>query len=410
MRSLLTMLGIIIGIGSVIAVMTVSSSLSGSISDSFQEMGANNITVGIKKTTQEESVQANGIRFGAAARNNSIEEKDLITDVMAEEFRETFKDKIDAIAVSENIGSGTVQKGSASANISINGINEEYFKSSQVTLLAGRRIKEADLEGSKKVIMVSDIVVENLFNSDNESALWQKVIINSNGNYEDYYIVGVYKYEENTFSSESSSDITTVSYIPLSTAKEQVHSDKGYSQFTVVTKPGIEDISLLAEEIEQFFIPYYITNEDYKVSASTLESMTESMYEMIDTVSVAISFIAAISLIVGGIGVMNIMLVSVVERTREIGTRKALGAKNSSIRLQFITESVILCLIGGIAGIITGFILGAIAAGMLGYQAAAPVTAIIISVGSSMAIGVFSGYYPANKAAKMNPAEALRYE
>ncbi len=107
---------------------------------------------------------------------------------------------------------------------------------------------------------------------------------------------------------------------------------------------------------------------------------------------------------------MNIMMVSITERTREIGTRKALGAKNSSIRLQFITESVILCLLGGILGIITGFILGAIAAHILGYGAAVPLGSIVISVGFSMAIGVFFGYYPANKAAQMNPAEALRYE
>ena len=107
---------------------------------------------------------------------------------------------------------------------------------------------------------------------------------------------------------------------------------------------------------------------------------------------------------------MNIMLVSITERTREIGTRKALGAKNSSIRLQFIIESMILCLIGGVLGIVLGFALGAVAASMLGYAAAAPVTAILGSVVFSMVIGVFFGYYPANKAAKLDPIEALRYE
>ena len=107
---------------------------------------------------------------------------------------------------------------------------------------------------------------------------------------------------------------------------------------------------------------------------------------------------------------MNIMLVSITERTREIGTRKALGAKNSSIRFQFIIESMILCLIGGILGILAGFLLGAIAASILGYSAAVPVAAIIIAVGFSMIIGIFFGYYPANKAARMDPIEALRYE
>lgn len=138
--------------------------------------------------------------------------------------------------------------------------------------------------------------------------------------------------------------------------------------------------------------------------------MTESMSDMIGTVSIAISFIAGISLLVGGIGVMNIMLVSITERTREIGTRKALGAKNSSIRFQFIIESMILCLLGGILGILVGFLLGTIAASILGYSAAVPVAAIIIAVGFSMVIGIFFGYYPANKAARMDPIEALRYE
>ena len=366
MRSLLTMLGIIIGIGSVIAIMTVSESLGGVVSDSFQDMGANNITVGIKKREQEESVRADGMKFGAAAGSGSIEEKDLVTDEMLTGLKQTFQDKIDAVAISENIGSCTANNGTASANILLSGINDGYFASSKITLLAGRRIKASDIEGNKRVIMISDKAAKNLFNSINENILCQKIAINYNGKYEDFYITGIYKYEENTFSSDSSSNITTAAYIPLSAAKELLHSYEGYSQFTVVTAQGTEDISLFAEEIEQYLKPYYINNEDYEISSSTMESMAESMYEMIDTISIAISFIAGISLLVGGIGVMNIMMVSITERTKEIGTRKALGARNSSIRLQFITESVILCLIGGILGIITGFILGAIAAGILG--------------------------------------------
>ena len=155
---------------------------------------------------------------------------------------------------------------------------------------------------------------------------------------------------------------------------------------------------------------FYANNEDYQISTTTMSSLTESMSETIDTVAIAIAFIAGISLLVGGIGVMNIMLVSITERTREIGTRKALGAKNSSIRLQFIIEAMLLCLIGGLLGILLGFGLGAVAASVMGYSATAPVVAIIGSVAFSMVIGVFFGFYPANKAARMDPIEALRYE
>lgn len=411
MRSFLTMLGIIIGIGSVIAIMTVSASLTTSISSSFQDMGANNITVGLKQVSEQQERKSNGMVFGTSNRNVTIGEDDRITDDMIAELKKTFSSEIDAISLTESLGSGTATDKSASANINISGINAGYYDANEVTLLAGRYIKEEDCDGEKRVIMVSDKVVENLFSGNKEDALWQKINVELNGSYYDYYIVGVYEYkEEDQLSSSSDEEITTPAYIPITTAKKEAHTDEGYTQFAIVTNSSISDATDFAEEVERFFAPYYKGNEDYEITTTTMATLTESMNEMIETVSLAIAFIAAISLLVGGVGVMNIMLVSITERTREIGIRKALGAKNGSIRLQFITESVVLCLVGGIFGILLGLALGAIAANLLGYSAAAPVSSIVIAVLFSMVIGVFFGYYPANKAAKLNPIDALRYE
>ena len=141
-----------------------------------------------------------------------------------------------------------------------------------------------------------------------------------------------------------------------------------------------------------------------------MSSMVSMLTEMLSTITLAISIVAGIALIVGGIGVMNIMLVSVTERTREIGTRKALGAKNSSIRTQFIVEAMIICLIGGMIGVALGVLGGVGASKLLGYPAKPSISGIITSLIFSMSIGVFFGYYPANKASKMNPIDALRYE
>ncbi|MBQ1171270.1 MAG: ABC transporter permease [Lachnospiraceae bacterium] len=409
MRAFLTMLGIIIGIASVIAIMTVGNSLNTSVTSSMQEMGANNLTVGLKQKSYSEEVTESGMRFGAGFRK-SMTSDDYITDEMLSAYKEEYPDNIDAISISESIGSGTAEDGNLSANVNIVGVNIGYLSINELTLLSGRSLTDRDQEEGRKVVLVSEKLVKNLFDGDNYNALESAINININGKYYTYTIVGVYEYEENSmFTSESDEDVTTDVYLPLKTAKEQNHSEEGYTQFTIVTTTDTDNETFM-EQTKYFFNVYYAKNENYEVNVTSMESMLESMTEMLSTISIAISIIAGISLLVGGIGVMNIMLVSITERTREIGTRKALGATNASIRLQFITESVVICLVGGFIGIVLGIILGSAAVTILGYDASASVQSIIFSVVFSMLIGVTFGYYPANKAAKMNPIEALRYE
>ena len=192
MRSLLTMLGIIIGIGSVIAIMTVSSSLTTSITDEFAQMGANNITVGLKKQSDEEETRSNGMKFGVSNRQISLEEDDRITDDMITALKKKFSTSVDSISLEESVGSGTVKSGEDTANVSLSGINTGYFDANDITLLAGRYLTDKDVKGKKSVIMVSDKVVDAIFDGDTSKALSQKINIDINNVYYSFYIVGVY--------------------------------------------------------------------------------------------------------------------------------------------------------------------------------------------------------------------------
>jgi len=411
MRALLTMLGIIIGITSVIAIMTVGNSLESNVSSSMQSMGASDVTVYLKNKNQGVDIGASGMYYETSMTYRELQESDLITEEMIQGFKETHQDSIVGISLTEWVGSGQISIGKNYANVTVMGVNADYFLSTDITMLAGRTLSNSDYQNGRKVALVTNKVVNNLFNGDNRAAIGKEIEVKDSQGYTTYTIVGVYEHQENPMSISTSSDkdIVTYLYTPLKAAQIKNHSSGGYDSISIVTGQNV-DINAMILEAKNYFNAYYRNNRYYEVGAFSMASMISAMMTMMNTITLAIGVIAGISLIVGGVGVMNIMLVSITERTREIGTRKALGAPNSSIRLQFIMESMVICLIGGIIGVIFGVALGIFASNLLGYPAEPTVFSIVLSLGFSMTIGVFFGYYPANKAAKLDPIEALRYE
>ena len=404
LRALLTMLGIIIGIGSVIAIVTLGDSLTGSITDSLQGFGINNITVSLQRKSEDDETTGGAVRMFGMENPSS---EDLFTNAMIEEFRTAYPDEIYAIALSQSLGSGQVQQDDTTVQVTAMGVNEEYALANNVNLLHGRFVKDSD--GERQIAVVSDVFCESVFGTSGASVLGQEFELSVNGQLLRFYVAGVYEYDDDGFVSMTGSDPVTELYLPLEAAQKLSGGETGYQSFTVVASTDTDTTAFL-EQVESFFASFYTRNESYTATASSMESMLEEMTGMLNTVKLAISAIAAISLLVGGIGVMNIMLVNITERTREIGTRKALGAPGFAIRMQFITEAVVICLVGGALGVALGVGLGAAGAGLLGYAAKPSLTAIGLAVGFSMLIGVFFGYYPASKAAKMDPIDALRYE
>ena len=417
MRSLLTMLGIIIGIAAVIAIETIGNSMTGSVTDSMSGMGVSNITVSV---TQKREENTEGTAEGVVLRrfmDATPADSDLITTTMVDEFCAAFPNEVDHVELTQQVGDGTIAKyGDPNTTIktSVSGANSFALLAQQKDnpILAGRSLDD-EKDAGRNVAVVSEKFVQQAIGGSNRDAVGKRFTLDISGNLYNFYINGVYKYTEDTYASmfggTSDDAIQTNVYIPLDVAKSITGAGAGYQSITVVAANGV-NVDEFVNTTGSYFATYYTYNDSWTVSASSISSLIKAMTEMMGTLSLGISTIAGISLLVGGIGVMNIMMVSVTERTREIGTRKALGAPGSAIRMQFITESVILCLIGGVIGVGLGIATGAVLSKVVGMAARPSPSAIIVAVGFSMAIGVFFGYYPANKAAKLDPIEALRYE
>jgi len=407
MRSLLTMLGIIIGIGSVIAIFTIGNSFQGYMSSELQTLGANNITVSVRERESETSTQRRN-PFSISNNITELNSNDEIQMYMIDALINEYDENILAVNITESVGSGKSINGEYYANLSLLGVNEGYMQTNDLTLIQGRVFTSEDYTNNRKLALVSSNYVSNL--NLQGDIVGSSVDVLVNNRITSFTIIGVYEYVESSLagSTTSEKEVSSNFYIPLSTANTMT-SNNSYQSITIVTESGV-DSTMFAKTVNTFMNNYYTNNKKYEINASSLESLADTMSSLLNTLELAISAIAALALLVGGIGVMNIMLVSITERTKEIGTRKALGATNLSIQIQFITESAIITLIGGVIGVIFGLLLGFFGSSLLGYPGSADILDILIAVGTSILIGVFFGYYPANKAAKLDPIEALRYE
>ena len=401
MRALLTMLGIIIGISSVIMINTLGSIMENSVNDIFDSQGGASL-VGFQLTLKPDAVR------------DYYTMDDLMTEDMIYNVAERFSDDIDALSLIYGTTSATTMHKRDKLDLIVYSVSPGYIKQSMTTVIKGRYITDKDVSKRGKVCVISDKQAVKLYGSM-DNAIGQTLTVTLNGQSYDFTVVGLYEYQLSGMMSAmvdmTGEDWNNEVYIPYSTMAEiEGESSPTFFYFYTQIKDGV-NATQFAEDVKDYMNNrFYRNNDSIEIYYATAEQQMEMMGEIVGIVTLVISIIAGISLVVGGIGVMNIMLVSVTERTREISVRKALGAPNSAIRTQFIIESVIICLIGGAIGIVSGVLLGNLIGLLMDATATPSIGAIFLAVTFSMAIGVFFGFYPANRAAKLDPIEALRYE
>jgi len=412
MRSILTLLGIIIGIMAVVIIMTLGRGLQNSVTSGLEDIGASQQAVFI---TEKPDENADGEEESVGFNPPATDEADKVTLEQLDELRDYFGDRIVGVDIQNSLG-GDAKFKDKDATVDVNPVMADSMKVRNVEIAYGRAIEQQDIDSQRPVTVVSQGLVDAFFNGDGAAALGQRIdlSVESTGV---YTIVGVAEAEKQDASNFGQQSASGQAFVPLSSIDRIYDPITSTEMFSVQAK-GDEDPAEFRDELQMYVDRWYSNSDTAQAEVIDMQAELASFTKIFSAISAVIASIAGISLLVGGIGVMNVMLITVTERTREIGVRKALGATRRDIRTQFIVEAVIVCLLGGIIGVVLGGLLGSIASGFIGMfsgegygpMAWPPISAVLASLLFSMAIGVFFGAYPANRAAKMQPIDALRYE
>lgn len=375
MRSFLTMLGIIIGVASVITLVSIVSGFSDEMMSSFESLGTNKLTVTV---------------IGRGGSNRTVSPEDM------HEFAEDNKDLISYMTPTVTIPSATAKNGNINITTSISGANEYYDEINSKDMGSGSFFTYLDVKKHLKRCVIGTYISEELFGT--KDSVGKTIKINGIP----FIVSGVF---EETASSESGSTDDVI-VIPYTVAQKMSYT--GTISSYMLTGASKDTIAQAKKAIENFLYSKFEDSDAYSVFS--MAEAVDMVNTLMGTMSSVLIGIAAISLLVGGIGIMNIMLVSVTERTREIGIRKALGATPWDILSQFVVEAITTGVSGGIIGIILGIICAKMISGALGLPTSISLQAILIAFGVSAGIGIAFGYFPAKKAASMNPIDALRHD
>ena len=404
LRSLLTLLGIIIGIMAVIIIMTLGRALENDVMGGLEDAGTTTYPVMIHERAEEG--EGSDDPFAGFSLAPPSDERDGMTIDELNELATAFHGRVQGVDI-DTSSDGEAVLDDTTASVSVNPVLAASLDIRSLNVQYGRGISQDMIDSQRPVAVVSPELVEALFGGDATSALGSRFDVEVNSNTSVFTIVGVL--EETGDSPAFGQSAFAQIYIPITSA-ERVGMEVDWVPSFSVRSAANEDPEVFRSDLQSYLDRKYAGNEDYEAEVFDISASLEGLTTIFRTLSTVLSAIGGISLLVGGIGVMNIMLITVTERTREIGVRKALGATQSDIRVQFIVEAMLVCLIGGIIGVILGGAVGLIASSAVLEMTWPPLSAVLFSLLFSLATGVFFGAYPASKAAKMQPIDALRYE